>query len=101
MSLDNLRPLGITNLTLPELQELASRAAARPHLSAALGIDFYAPDHRDRDIEHCRWTVARFEWRGQSWHRVRKTCGPKTFDDACRELEFQCRRSGLPSIANS
>lgn len=101
MTAANLIAQALVRQAQGELAKAAQRAADRPVKTVALDIDLYGPADYKRDIESARWTVARFEWTGARWRRVRKLCGPKKFADALDELQFQLKRTGLPRVTNA
>jgi hypothetical protein len=78
-----------------------ARDATRPEFTGALDLDFYDPSDQAKPMDARRYCVAQFIWRGKSWRRVRKLCGPKTFDAALDELMIHIRRTGLPHVADA
>lgn len=93
------------SLYLANLAALAAarqaRDLARPEFTAALDLDYYAHAERPKPVAARRYCVAQFVWRGSSWRRMRKLCGPKTFDAALDELAIQIRRTGIAHVRDA
>lgn len=98
--LRDLRSIALTQMGAGELARYADKAAMRQDREAALAIDYYADPDRAKALADARFTVARFEWRKDSWRRVRRLCGPMRFESAVELLAAKSQRLGTPMITD-
>lgn len=94
----SIQQLALAHMTKEDLAICHVASVSRPQRAAALGIDWYQPDHRHKPLDRMRFVVARFEWQGTCWRRVYKYGGPRPLNEIQAALESQAKRLGLPII---